>query len=160
MLRTLVDLEIAHQFALQRSALQHALHGLLDDALGELALEDPPRRRLLDAAGVAGVPVVDLVGVLIAGEDDLLGVDDDDVVAAVDVGRVDRLVLALEAGGDQSGQPADDEAVGVDQDPLLLHLTGFGDVGPHHGRSVGWRFRGMRSAVEIKTVLGCQSVHW
>ena len=90
MLAALVDLEVAHQLALQRPAREHALDGLLEDALGELAVEDLARRALLDAARIAGVPVVDLVVTLGAGEDDLLGVDDDDVVAAVDVRRVDR----------------------------------------------------------------------
>ena len=124
-------MQIAHQLALQRAALQHALDGLFDDALGELALEDLARRALLDAAGIARVAVVDLVVVLIAGEDDLVGVDDDDVVTAIDVRRVDGFVLALEARGDESGEPADDETVGVDQDPLLLHLAGLATIGRH-----------------------------
>ena len=75
--------------------------------------------------------VVDLVVVLIAGEDHLVSIDDDDVVAAVDVRRVDRLVLALEARGDESGEPTDDETFSVDQDPLLHHLAGFSDEGRH-----------------------------
>src|SRR5262245_59924813 len=102
MLVTLVDLEGAHPLALQGAALQHALDRQLDSALGELAVENLARGGLLDAARVAGVAVVDLVRRLIAGEDDLLGIDDDDVVAAVDVRGVDWLVLTLEAGGDES----------------------------------------------------------
>src|SRR5262245_24968666 len=64
MLGTLVDLEIAHQLALQRTAREHALDGELDYPLGELAFDDPLRRGGLDAARVAGVAVVDLVRVL------------------------------------------------------------------------------------------------
>ena len=35
-----VDLQVAHLLTAERSARKHALHGLLDDALGELSLED------------------------------------------------------------------------------------------------------------------------
>ena len=109
MLGALVDAQVAHQLALERTAREHALDGLVDDALGVLAVHDLAGRALLDATGIAGVVVVDLVFVLGAGEDDLVGVDDDDVVTAIDVRRVDGLVLALEAGGDESSEAADDE---------------------------------------------------
>ena len=142
-LATLVDLEIAHELALQWAALQHALDRLLQHALGEFALHDLARRLLFDTAGVTGVAVVDLVCVLVARENNLLGVDDDDVVAAVDVRGVDGLVLALEASGDQRRKPANDEAVRVDQDPLLIYLAGLGDEGRHeialhHVRGGSW----------------------
>jgi hypothetical protein len=132
MLGTLVDFQVAHQLTLQRSAAEHALNGLLDDALGELALHDHAGGLLLDAAGIAGVAVVDLVGVLIAREHHLVGVDDDDVVTAVDVRGVDGPVLALEAEGDESGEPTDDETLGVDQNPLLHHLGRLSDEGRHY----------------------------
>ena len=84
-----------------------------------------------DAAGVAGVPVVLLVLVFLAGEHDLLGVDDDDVVTGVDVRGVGRLVLAAEAIGDDRCEAADNQPVRVDHNPLLFHLAGFGGVGLH-----------------------------
>ena len=49
-----------------------------------------------DAARIAGMPVIGLVGALVAGQHDLLGVDHDDVVAAVDMGRKGRLLLAAQ----------------------------------------------------------------
>ena len=115
-----IDAQVAELRAAERAARQHALHRLLDDALGELALEDRARGALLDAADVAGVVVVDLLLALAAGEHDLVGVDDDDVVAVVDVRRVARLVLAAQPHGDDRGEPADDQAGGVDQHPFLL----------------------------------------
>ena len=54
------------------------------------------QRALLEAAGIAGVPVVHLVVELVARDRDLLGVDDDDEVAGVDVRRVLRLALAAQ----------------------------------------------------------------
>ena len=72
--------------------------------------------------GYPGVPVILLVGVRLAGQHRLFGVDDYDVVAVIDMRGVGRLVLAAQASGDESGETADDEAFGVDQHPLLLHL--------------------------------------
>src|SRR5690606_33511299 len=95
------------------------------------ALHDHARRPRLEATGIARVPVVDLVSILLAGEHGLLGVHNDNVVAHVDVRRIGRLVLALEARGNDRRQAADYEAFGVDQDPLLFHLAGLGDVGFH-----------------------------
>ena len=85
MVGPVIDAQIAELRAAERAARQHALDRLLQHALGELALEDRARGALLDAADVAGVVVVDLLLALLAGQHDLLGVDDDDVVAAIDV---------------------------------------------------------------------------
>jgi hypothetical protein len=47
------------------------------------------------------------------------------MVAAIDVGRVGREVLAAQTHGNQSGEPADHQTFGVDQHPLLRHLGGL-----------------------------------
>ena len=135
----LVDAEIAEDLPEQRAARQHALDGLLDDALGEAALEDELRRALLDAARIAGVVVVDLLVALAAGEDHLVGVDDDDVVAAVDMGRVGRLVLAAQPHRHDRGEPADDEALRIDHHPLLVDVGGFQRSGFHRAGPVSGR---------------------
>src|SRR4051812_44463129 len=72
-LGTAVDAEIAHLLAAEGAAGEHALDGLLDHALGELALEDLAGGAVLDAAREAGMPVVALVGPLVAGQLHLLG---------------------------------------------------------------------------------------
>ena len=92
-----IDAQIAHLLAAERAAREHALDRLLDHALGEAALEDRLRGAFLDAADEAGVLVVDLVVALAAGEHHLLGVDDDDIVAAIDMRGVGRQVLAAQA---------------------------------------------------------------
>ena len=70
------------------------------------------------AARVARVPVVHLVVELLAGDRDLLGVDDDDEVAGVDVRRVLRLVLAAQRVGDARRETPEGLALGVDEVPL------------------------------------------
>ena len=126
-----VNAQIAHLHAAERAARDHALDRLLDHALGETALEDRLRGALFDAADEAGVMVIHLVLALAAGQHDMRRVDDDDVVAAIDVGRVGREVLAAQAHGDESGETADDQTLGVDHDPLLHHVSGLCRIGFH-----------------------------
>src|SRR5262249_18931567 len=130
-LGALVDAKIAELAAPERTSRQHALDRLLDDALREPALEHEFRRAFLDAADVAGVVVIHLLVALAPGQHHLLGVDDDDVVPAVDMGRIARLVLAAQPQRHNGRKPAHDEALGVDQYPLLLDLGGPGRIGLH-----------------------------
>ena len=82
-------------------------------------------RAALDAAGIAGVVVEHRLVRLVAGDAHLGGVDHDDVVAAIDMRGELRLVLAAQAVGDDDGEAAEHDALGVDQHPVLLHLRRF-----------------------------------
>src|SRR6185437_6973595 len=99
--------------------------------LGRAPLELVPQRAALEAAGVAGVPVVELVVELLPRDVDLFRVDDDDEVAGVDVRGVLRLVLAAQRVGDTRRQTPEGLALGVDELPLALDLTGFRVPGLH-----------------------------
>src|SRR3546814_2918104 len=88
--------QVAHLLAAERAARDHALDGLFEHALGEAALEDLRGAGFLDAAGIAGMLVIALVGHLLAGELHLFGIDDDDIVAAIDMRGKARLVRSEE----------------------------------------------------------------
>src|SRR5271163_4604364 len=107
MLRTGIDAQIAELHAAKRPARNHPLDRLLDDALGVTPLEDFPRGALLDVTDIAGVLVIDLLLALASGQHRMRGVDDDDVVAAIDMGRVGREVLAAQPHGNVGGEPTD-----------------------------------------------------
>src|SRR6185437_16610671 len=100
MLHARIDVQVLHLLTAERSAGDHALDGLYQDALREAAFEALAQGLALDAAGMTGVPVEHFTLGLAAGEAHLLGVDDDDVVAAIDVRGEHRLVLAAQARGD------------------------------------------------------------
>src|SRR4026207_2584888 len=85
MSRAFVDAEIAHQGPLGRTSRNHSTDGCLDHSFGKLAIEDLMRLALFDAAGVAGMAVICLVLTLAAGKGHFFGIDDDYVVAAVDM---------------------------------------------------------------------------
>src|SRR5438309_3790648 len=127
----------AHLVAAEWATRNHALNGLFEHAFGKAALEHLARGDLLDAAGVAGVFVINLLLELAAGEADLLGVDDHHMVAAVDVRREARLVLAAQDIGDDRREPANDQPVGIDQMPFLLDLGRLRRPGRLHQRLHG-----------------------
>ena len=101
--------------------------------------------RGIDAAGIARVPVVDLVAGLVAGDADLFGVDDDDEIAGIDVRRVDGLVLAAQTECHFAGNTSEHLVGGVNHKPLVLHFGRLGAEGLHEGlaggsahRQIGW----------------------
>src|SRR6202165_3972910 len=96
-----VNAQIAELDTAKRPARNHALDGLLDHALGKTSLEYRLRGAFLDAADEAGVIVIDLVFALAPGEYRMRRVDDDDMVAAIDMGRIGREVFAAKAHRDQ-----------------------------------------------------------
>ena len=125
MLRPGIDPQISQLHAAERPARDHALDGLLDHALRIAAFEDLARGAFLDVADIAGVLEIDLVVALAAGQHRMRGVDDDDVVTAIDMRRVGREMLAAQPHGDERGEPADHQTFGVDQHPFLRHLGGL-----------------------------------
>jgi hypothetical protein len=89
-----IDTQIAELLTAERPARQHALDRLFDDALRKRARQDLLRGAFLDPADVVGVVVVDFLLALSPGKGDLGGVDDDDIVAIIDVRGEAWLVLA------------------------------------------------------------------
>ena len=119
-----VDVELAHDLATETILWNHALHGV-EDQLDRVLVEEGLPRRRLQAARVTRVVVRELLGRLVGGQDDFVGVDDNHVVAAVDVrGEVDAVLAAKQRGGD-GGDAAKDEALGINHEPLAGDLTCF-----------------------------------
>jgi hypothetical protein len=63
---------------------------------------------------------------LVAGDLQLFDVDHDDVVAGIDVGRVDGLVLAAQAARDLGSQAAEHLVSGIDDKPVVLDFMRLG----------------------------------
>ena len=127
-----VDLELRELLTGQAVAGHHAFHGQPDDLLGPARLHLLERARA-QPAGVAGVAVVALVLALVAAHVDLLGVDDDDEVARVDVRRVLGLALAAQQVGELRREAAERLAVGVDDQPVPLAVGRLRYVGSRRG---------------------------
>lgn len=77
-------------------------------------------------AGVTGVVIINTISHLFAGEDNLVGVDDDNVVATSYVRRVAGLVLAAENFRNFRAEAAEYLVGSIDNHPLLLYALGVG----------------------------------
>ncbi len=120
-----INLQIFQQNGTQSRAGQHTLYGFFDQ-----------ERRLFRkvvyggsetlTTGIPCVSCVDLVGHLFARELHFLGIDYDNIVAAIRVGSVAGLVLTSENLRDLRGKTSQYLAVRIDQHPF------FGD-----GRCIG-----------------------
>src|SRR5690606_28698475 len=118
----IVEVQSLHLHAAERATWNHALNSLLKHALREAAVENLSSGDALDTAGIAGVTVVGLFVALLAGEHHLVGVDDDNMVTAVNVRGVAWLVLAAQNVGDDRSHAADHQTFGIDQMPILVDL--------------------------------------
>ena len=136
-LGTRVHLQLLDLGAAQRVLRQHAADGLLDGTRRVL-LDHLGVGRRRQAARVARVAVVELLGQLGAGEGHLVGVDDDDEVAHVHVGGEGRLVLAAQQGCHVAGETAEDDVVRVDDQPVRLDVSRLGGESARHSSAASW----------------------
>src|SRR5262249_10888791 len=114
---------------------EHPLDRLPYDLL-RVAREESLEALGLDAARVPGVPPVRLALGLARADIQLGRVDDDHVVAGVDVRRPYRLVLAPQERRDLGREAAEDGAVGVDDVPRALDVGGLGAECTHRKEEV------------------------
>src|SRR6202030_4219393 len=75
-----------------------------------------------DTAGEAVEAAIERPSRLEAGQHDLFGVDDDDVIAHIDVGGVEDVELAGEDRSGLGGETAQRFAAGVEYEPLALDI--------------------------------------
>ena len=114
----------------------HAADSHAHGGLGLLCHQDAVLG-LLQTADPAGVSPIDLLLGLLASENGLTGVDDDDVVTAVGVGGVGNLGLAAQQIGSPDGGLAKRLTGGVQDLPLALdvglvgHKSGHGTFPPY-----------------------------
>ena len=79
----------------------------------------------VDAARISAVAVIELVVRLVAGHAQLIDVDHHDIIAAIDVRREFRLVLAAQPVRERCGEPAEHLVLSVDYVPVALDFMGF-----------------------------------
>ena len=121
MLGALVDMQAADLLSALGVAGEHSLdgdgHGFLRVVLHQVLVGD-----FLQVTDPAGVPAQELLLELLAGEDGFLRVDDDDEIAAVNVGGERGFVLAAEQVRSLGGDAAQGLVSGVQNVPLAGNL--------------------------------------
>ena len=124
MLGTLVAVQAGQGLSTDGVGRDHALdsvgHGQIAVLSHQLAVLD-----LLQAADELAVGDVELLLCLLAGQDSLVAVDDDDVIAAINIGGIIDLLLAAQQNSSLSSDVAQALAGSVEQIPLALDFSGL-----------------------------------
>ena len=124
MFGTRIDEEFFNHCPAQFGFWQHAVDAMLDDIL-RLAVEQVTGSFAALTTGVAGVAEVFFLVNFFAGETHLLGIDDDDEVAGVHVGREGGLVLAPQYVGNFGEKATRSLPFRIHNEPLARHLFFF-----------------------------------
>ena len=130
MLGTLVAVQAGQSLSTDGVGRDHALdsvgHGQIAVLSHQLAVLD-----LLQAANVLAVGDVELLLSLLAGQNCLVAVDDNDVIAAIDIGGVVDLLLAAQQNSGLSSDVTQALAGCVEQLPLALAFSGLYESSAH-----------------------------
>ena len=129
-LGTLVAVQAGQSLSTDGVGRDHALdsvgHSQIAVLSHQLAVLD-----LLQAADELAVGDVELLLGLLAGQDSLVTVDDDDVIAAIDVGGVVDFLLAAQQNSSLSSDVTQALAGCVEQIPLALDFSGLYESSAH-----------------------------
>jgi len=125
-LGTGINLQLVHHMTCQFVLWHHPTDGVENQVFGLACLT--VGIAFQTQAGVAGVPGVVANVHFATRHADLFGVDDDDIIAAIDVRRVFRTVLAHQDHRDVAGQSAQNLIGGIDDKPVFFKFAGLGDV--------------------------------
>ena len=111
-----INLELLHLGGTKLVLGDHSFDGPLKNELGTTLTDFVWSLDGL-TTDVTGVTCVDLVLLLAAAELGVLGINDDDEVAGIDVRRKDRLVLSAKETGCLHGDFSDDLVLGINNVP-------------------------------------------
>src|SRR4029078_2474217 len=105
MIRTGIDFELFAHLAAELVLRQHSAYVRLQNPL-RVPLHHLLGGHFLESPRPAGVMTINLVLQLVPSEDHLLGVDDNHVIAHIDIWRIGRLVLAHQYPGRNGREPS------------------------------------------------------
>ena len=131
MLSTLVQMQAGQSVTAQGVLGQHTLDGQLHGVVGAV-FHHGASLGFLQAADPAGNAVVGLLISLLAGQNSLVGVDDDNIVTAVNVGGESGLGLTAQQVGDSHSGAAQGLAGSIDDVPLALHGLLLSECSGHY----------------------------
>ncbi len=120
-------LELSQHLASEPVLREHSLDCVLNDEIRS-ALLHLSHAEILLAPNVAAIEHVLLLLFFLAGEYDLVRVDNDNEIPGVHVRRISRLVPTTKQVCDFHGQTTQDLILGVDDDPVAFHGFLLGEI--------------------------------
>ena len=120
-LSSLIYVEVVQQAATERALGEHALNSMADNLLySTLALAKLGGSVETLSTWITGITGVNLICLLLAGEYDLRGIDNDYVVSTIYVRSESWLVLSAEQFSNLRAEATYNLVGSVDYDPLFL----------------------------------------
>ena len=126
MLWTRVNLQLLHHVTSKLVLWHHASDRMEDQVFG--LASQTIAVAFKTQTGITGVPGEVTNVHLLAGHRDFIRVDDDDEIAAINVGGVLRAMLAHQNHRNIAGQSTKNFVLSVDDQPLFFDFASFGDV--------------------------------
>ena len=136
MLGTIVDVHVFDKTATDAVLGEHTFHNTDEEGMhaGFEVLVERFLHKYLGcclalATGITCVVQVNLVGHFFAGENHFVGVDDDDVVAALYIGGVRGFVFAAQQFGNFCAKATENLVGGIDYYPVVLYFLSIREFG-------------------------------
>lgn len=133
MVGTIVHVHVLDQTTTKTVFGEHAFHHLDEegmhtglDVFVERFLHQNLGVGVTLSAGITGECEVFAVCHLFAGKNHLVGINDDNIVAAFNVGRIAGLVLATQNFGNFRAKATEMLVGGIDEEPLFFHALSVG----------------------------------
>lgn len=130
MLSTGVNFQLGELSGAESGVGEHSLNCTLDDCR-RATLSQGLQGFLLESVREAGMPRINFLRFFLAGDFDLLGIDDDDEITRVNVGSELRLILASQDVGDSGGETTQGFAFGIYYEPFIRYVAVFGEICLH-----------------------------
>ena len=116
MLASLIKIQVVDKLRAETVFRKHAFNGH-PDKLRRFLLHDFLRCSETLSTRISGVTDIHLVSHLVSGEPDLVRIDDDDIVTAVHVRSIARLVLAAKDKRYSGSKTAEHQVGGINENP-------------------------------------------
>ena len=121
MLRTCIDEQVVDELVTKTSLRKHTFNGLPYEFSRSAALKNLLRRGKTLSTRISGVTSVNLVGHLLTLEGNLLSIDDDDIVTAINMRRVASFGLATKDKSNACCKTAKCQIGSINDDPLFVY---------------------------------------
>ena len=125
-----VDFQFGELSGAESGVGEHSFDRTLYDCR-RTALSERFQGFLFETVRKSGMPRINFLSFFLAGDFDFFGIDNDDEITRVNVGRELRLILASQDVGDSGSQTAKGLAFGVNDEPFISDVAVFGEICLH-----------------------------
>ena len=118
---TCINIEVTDELVTEFCLGQHSLNNFSHKSLSAVGFSHQlGGSHLALTTGITGITQIYSVSPLLAGQDNLIGIENDDIVAAVNVRSEICLLLTAQQLSNLHGEAAQNLVLGINHDPFLI----------------------------------------